>query len=88
MTKQTNSKPVFKFNIGVVSGAVWANERAGFTSYDASFKRGYIKETTADGKDIWGDTQSFGRDDLLALAKCADVCHSWILREQQKKEAQ
>ena len=31
----------------------------------------------------WHQSQSFGRDDLLIVAKVADLCHTWIYREIQ-----
>jgi hypothetical protein len=29
-------------------------------------------------KGEWRQSQSFGRDDLLLVAKVADLCHTWI----------
>ena len=44
-------------------------------------------ETNEDGEVIkkgeWHQSQSFGRDDLLLVAKVADSCHSWIYRRIQ-----
>ena len=33
--------------------------------------------------DQWGDSDSFGEDDLLLLAKLLNEAHSWIVRAQQ-----
>ena len=35
--------------------------------------------------DIWKSTESFGRDDLLLLAKVADKVHSWIHQKEQEE---
>ena len=34
-------------------------------------------------KGEWHQSQSFGRDDLLLVAKVADLCHTWIFRRIQ-----
>ena len=36
--------------------------------------------------DQWKNTESFGRDDLLTLAKVADEAHSWIHQQNQSQE--
>jgi len=76
-------KPVFSYHIGVVAGAVWLNEHGNDAFYDSTFNRLYKEGDSRE----WGRSHSFGRDDLLALAKVVDVCHSWIIREQQKQSA-
>ena len=40
-------------------------------------------EVTKKGE--WHQSQSFGRDDLLIVAKVADLCHTWIYRRIQDK---
>ena len=42
--------------------------------YSVTFRRSYEEN----GK--WHDTDSFGRDNLLLLAKLADMAHSWIFQ--------
>ena len=37
--------------------------------------------------DNWQSTESFGRDDLLLLAKVADQTHSWICAQTQETES-
>lgn len=36
-------------------------------------------------KGEWHQSQSFGRDDLLLVAKVADLCPTWIYRRIQDK---
>ena len=36
-------------------------------------------------KGEWHQSPSFGTDDLLLIAKVADLCHTWILRQVQER---
>jgi hypothetical protein len=36
---------------------------------------------------MWRETSSFGRDDLLLVAKVADLAHSWICTATQERGA-
>ena len=58
-----NSKPVAEVRIGRVKAAVWPNETEGRTRHNVTFSRLY-----RDGAE-WKSTQSFGRNDLLVLAR-------------------
>ena len=72
--------PTHRIRIGNISAAIFENRTEEGTSfYNAQFQRGY---RTADG---WRNTRSFGRDDLLALAKLADQTHSWIQEQIQSR---
>ena len=76
-----NPKPVAEVRIGRVKATVWANEtKEGRTRYNVTFSRLY-----KDGEE-WKRTQSFGRNDLLVLAKVADPAHSRIFELQQEEE--
>ena len=37
-------------------------------------------------QDQWRSTESFGRDDLLLLAKVANEAHSWIFQQGPEKD--
>lgn len=68
------NRPVHEERIGHIKAAVWANEGGqGGTFYSATFTRIY-----RDGQGNWKTSDSFGRDDLLVLAKVADRAHTWI----------
>jgi hypothetical protein len=75
------SKPVHEVRIGAIKAAVWKNETAKGMRHQATFSRLYH-----DG-DQWHSTDSFGRDDLLVLAKVADQTHSWICAQCQDTES-
>ena len=67
-----NPKPVDEIRIGRVKATVWLNGTEEQPRHNVAFSRLY-----KDG-DQWKSTQSFGRNDLLALAKVADLAHSRI----------
>ena len=77
-----NSKPAAELRIGAVKATVWENEIGGITRHNITFSRLY-----KDG-DQWKTTQTFGRNDLLVLAKVADQAHSRIFEIQQGDDAQ
>ena len=66
------SKPVHEVRLGSIKAAVWKNNTPGGARHNVTFRRIYKKD------DQWSSTDSFGRDDLLLLAKVADQAHSWI----------
>ena len=76
MSEQAKKKPVRELRIGSVKAAVWRNEGESGTWYNVTFDRLY-----RDG-DEWKSSASFGRDDLLVLAKVADQAHTWIVEQE------
>ena len=73
-------KPVHEVRLGYIKAAVWKNDTEAGVRYNVTFSRLY-----KDG-DQWGSTESFGRDDLLVLAKVADQTHSWICAQNQEDQ--
>jgi hypothetical protein len=71
-----NAKPVAEVRIGAIKDAIWKNEAGASTWHNVTFQRIY-----KDGDD-WKTSQSFGRDDLLVVAKVADLAHSRIYELQ------
>lgn len=71
-------KPMHQVRIGAIKAAVWKNETESGPRYNTTFSRLY-----KDG-DEWNNTDSFGRDDLLVVAKVADQAHSWIHAQSQE----
>ena len=59
----TNAKPIHEIRIGAIKAAIWENGAVNGTRYNVTLSRLY-----KDG-DNWKRTESFGRDDLLVLAK-------------------
>ena len=75
-------KPVHSLRLGRISAAIWMNESEQGTRYNVSIVRSY-----KDGE-AWKDTQSFGRDDLLLVAKIADMAHTWIFSQSHEATPQ
>ena len=74
-----NAKPIHEVRLGAIKAAVWKNEtETSGPRFNVKFSRIY-----KDGND-WKTTDSFGRDDLLLLAKVADQTHSWICSQNQE----
>ena len=75
------TKPIHELRLGSIKAAILKNEINGAIHYNTTFTRLY-KEN-----DQWKSTDSFGRDDLLLLAKVADQAHSWICELPRSKES-
>lgn len=73
------SKPAHEVRYGAIKAAIWRNESENGTRYNTTFSKAY-----RDG-DQWKNTDSFGRDDLLVVAKAASDAHTWI--HQQPRES-
>lgn len=71
MAEQTRKKPAHEVRIGPVKAAIWLNETEHGPRFNVTFERLYREG------DTWKSTSSFGRDDLLVLAKVADRAHTW-----------
>jgi hypothetical protein len=70
--------PVQELRLGPVKAAVWRNNTASGIRFNVTLSRLY-----KDG-DEWKSTDSFGRDDLLLIAKVADQAHSWIFTQSRE----
>jgi hypothetical protein len=69
-------KPVHEIRLGKVRAAIWENEiEGGGIRYSVTFSKLY-KEG-----EQWRDSSSFGRQELLLLAKVADTVHTLLYRE-------
>lgn len=73
-------KPVHEVRLGKVKAAIWANETEQGVRHNVTVSRIY-----RDGEQ-WRTTESFGRDDLLLLAKVLDRAHTWILDQARAEE--
>jgi len=71
-----NNKPTHEIRIGAVKATIWRNETANGPRHNVTFGRLY-----KEGEE-WRTSESFGRDDLLTLAKVADIAHTWIHEQE------
>lgn len=74
-------KPVHEVRLGHIKAAVWRNETEAGVRHNVTFSRLYRDDNQ------WRSTDSFGRDDLLVIAKVADLVHSWIFAQSLEEEA-
>jgi hypothetical protein len=70
-------KPAHEIRLGAIKATIWKNDTVKGGRYNTTFVRLYRDD------DKWKNTGSFGRDDLLVLAKIADIAHSWICEQHQ-----
>lgn len=73
------TKPVHEVRLGLVKAAIWKNDTDAGIRYNVTVSRLYKDE------DEWKSSESFGRDDLLVLAKVADQAHSWIHAQSEEE---
>ena len=76
----TKQKPIHEIKLGAIKAAIWQNESTNGIRYNVTISRLY-----KDG-DTWKRTESFGRDDLLLVAKVADQAHTWIIEQSHTQE--
>ncbi|MBW0159707.1 hypothetical protein [Sedimentimonas flavescens] len=67
-----SNQPAFKFKIGLITATIWEND--GFYSVD-------ISRSYKTGEGDWKSTSSYGHNDLLNVAKCAERAENWISRK-------
>jgi len=75
-------KPIHEVRLGAIKAAIWKNDTANGVRYNVTLSR--IYKDREDNQ--WKSTDSFGRDDLLVLAKVADLSHTWIHQQGQEAE--
>lgn len=75
------NRPVHTVRLRNIRAAIWANETEQGTRYNATLCRLY-----KDAEGFWRSSDSFGRDDLLLLAKVADLAHTWISEAMQAQD--
>ena len=70
-------RPAHEIRLGRIKATIWANQNDNGTWYNVPVSRSY-----KDG-DEWKSSSSFGRDELLTVAKVADLANSWIHGQAQ-----
>ena len=73
-------QPVHQIKLASVKASIWENSTESGPRYNVTFARLY-----KDGNE-WKFSDSFGRDDLLVLAKVADQAHTFICERLQTQE--
>jgi hypothetical protein len=68
-------KPAHEIRLGAIKAAIWENATPNGKRHNVTVSRLY-----KDGEQ-WKRSDSFSRDDLLLLAKVADLAHTWIFEQ-------
>jgi hypothetical protein len=71
-------RPARTIRMGRIRAAIWRNQTESGVLYNTTFERIY----KVDDERGWQSSESFGPNDLLLLAKVADMAHTWIMRQQ------
>ena len=79
--QEETKKPAGKVRVGLVTATIWDNETDKGVFYNVTFERRYRDE-----QGNWHSTHSYGMDDLLVLAKAADLAHPEILKARSSEE--
>lgn len=72
--RERTNRPVRVIRLGRIRAAIWVNQTDNGSVYNTTFERLYKPE----GEEQWKSSESFGTNDLLMLAKVADLAHTWI----------
>jgi hypothetical protein len=85
-------RPVKVVRIRNIRGNIWANRaQTGRTFYSVTLDRLWKDDDKlGEGNQVvkrgeWHQSGSFGADDLLLVAKVADLCHTWVYRQLQDR---
>ena len=70
-------KPVHEIRLGLVRASIWENKSEYGVRCNVTLERLYPVKLDGDRR-TWKSTSSFGRDDLLLVAKVVDLAHTWI----------
>jgi hypothetical protein len=77
----SKAKPAHTIRAGAIEVAIWRNDGEKGPWYSVTMSRSYKQ-----GEE-WKQSDSFGSDDLLLLAKLLDQAHSWIISQPSKQQA-
>jgi hypothetical protein len=78
----SKNRPIEELKIGRVRAAVWKNESESGPYFSVTFSKLY-----KDQEGNWKDTTSYTRDDLMLVAKVADMAHTWLFTHNGEGQA-
>ena len=70
------NKPVHEIRLGSVRAAIWANQNQNGIRHSVTISRSYKDDTG------WKRTNTYGRDDLPALEKVAELAQVWVFTHE------
>lgn len=72
--KSEAKPPVAKLRIGLITASIWERTSENGSFYTVTFERRY-----RDAEGNWNSSHSYDPQDLLVLAKLADLAHTKII---------
>lgn len=72
----SGQSPLRVLRLGRVKASIWENAAEDRPYYTVKFTRTYV-----DDQKQFKDSDSFGRDELLLLAKLADLAHTFVYEQ-------
>jgi hypothetical protein len=79
--QKAKNLPVAKIRVGSITASIFENAGEKGTTRNVTFERRY-----RDAQGAWHTATSYNADDLLALAKAADLAHTRVLELQAVAE--
>lgn len=73
----TKQKPEHEIRLGKIRATIWGNPTENGIRYSITMSKLYKNE-----EGNWRDSTSFGREDLLLLAKVVDIAHTWLYEQR------
>ena len=77
--KQERQRPAHEVRLGRIKAAIWANTTDQGIRYNVTLTRIYKDQESGE----WRTSTSFGRDDLLLVAKISELAMVWIYQQNQ-----
>lgn len=78
----SRTQPMHVVRLRNIRAAIWQNDTEFGIRHNVTVNRLY-----KDDEQQWRTSDSFGRDDLLLLAKVLDLAHTWISEYTQGQES-
>jgi hypothetical protein len=72
-------QPAHEIRFGLIKATVWQNQTKVGDRFNVTVSRLYRNG------DRWVESQHFGRDDLLLVAKTLDLAHTWIFQQNGER---
>jgi hypothetical protein len=78
---ETKNPPVAKIRVDLINASIWRNKTEKGIFYNVTFESRY-----RDGEGNWKSSHNYTSNDLLALAKAADLAHTKIVELRNSSE--
>ena len=77
------NRPIHEIRMGTIKAVIWCNvDEQNFVRHNVVLQRIYKK----DGEKDWKTSDSFGRDDLLVVARVAEKAADWIFENSKSHQ--